>query len=216
MKDVKHNDPDLTNALKLGKRYLDSLEANDFTERPTKVKFRQEGGGRKKSVPEVREAMYDWFINIRSSLKARLPKSMFKAQCKIFHKQWLLQQEKEVPEEKKIVFSNKWIRGWMQEYVSLRKPNKRFKIKQADREERIFKYLKNIWTVRKFFIDNFGVDPPILNGDQMSPHRNESTSQRTLNFTGLDTYVKEITPWLERDRERERERESNCVYTSSK
>ena len=200
MKDVKHNDPDLTNALKLGKRYLDSLEANDFTERPTKVKFRQEGGGRKKSVPEVREAMYDWFINIRSSLKARLPKSMFKAQCKIFHKQWLLQQEKEVPEEKKIVFSNKWIRGWMQEYVSLRKPNKRFKIKQADREERIFKYLKNIWTVRKFFIDNFGVDPPILNGDQMSPHRNESTSQRTLNFTGLDTYVKEITPWLERDR----------------
>ena len=125
-----------------------------------------------------------------------------------------MQQEKEVPEEKKIVFSNKWIRGWMQEYVSLRKPNKRFKIKQADREERIFKYLKNIWTVRKFFIDNFGVDPPILNGDQMSPHRNESTSQRTLNFTGLDTYVKEITPWLERDRERERE--SNCVYTSSK
>ena len=73
--------------------------------------------------------MYDWFIDIRSSLKARLPKSMFKAQCKIFHKQWLLQQEKEVPEEKKIVFSNKWIRGWMQEYnVSLGKPTKGFKL----------------------------------------------------------------------------------------
>ena len=46
----------------------------------------------------------------------------------------------------------------MQEYyVSLRKPNKRFQIKQADREERIFEYLlRNIWTLRKFFIDNFG------------------------------------------------------------
>ena len=136
--------------------------------------------------------MYDWFIDIRSSLKARLPKSMFKTQCKIFYEQWLSPQEKEVPEEKKIVFSNKWIRGWMQEYnVSLLKPNKRFQIKQAHRKERIFEYLENIWTVKKFFIDNFGLDLPIINGDQMPLHRNDSTSQRTLNFTGLDTYVKE-------------------------
>ena len=136
--------------------------------------------------------MYDWFIDIRSSLKARLPKSMFKAQCKIFHEQWLSQQEKEVPEEKKIMFSNTWIRGWMQEdNVSLRKPNKRFQIKHADQEERILEYFKNIWTVRKLIIDNFGVDPAIINGDQMPLHRNKSAFQRTLNFTGLDTYVKE-------------------------
>ena len=75
--------------------------------------------------------------------------------------------------------------------VSLRKLSKRFQIKLADREERISEYLKNIWTVQKFFIDNFGVDPPIINGDQMPLHRNESASQITLNFSGLDTYVKE-------------------------
>ena len=45
--------------------------------------------------------------------------------------------------------------------------------------------------MRKLFIGNFGVDPPIINGDQMSLHRSESASQRTLNFTGLDTYLKE-------------------------
>ena len=189
---MKHNDPDLSNSLKLGKWCLDSLQVNDFTEPPAKIKFRQTGGGRKKSVAEVRAAMYDWVIEIRSSLKARLPKSMFKAPCKIFYEQCLSQQEKEVPEEKKIVFSNKWIRGWMQEYnVSLRKPNKRFQIKQADREERIFEHLKNTWTEWKFFIDNFGVDPPIINGDQMPVPCNESASQRTLNFTGLGTYVQE-------------------------
>ena len=150
LKDVKHNDPDLSNALKLGKRCLDSLEVNDFTELPTKVKFRQAGGGSKKSVPEVREATYDWFIDICSSLKARLPKSMFKPQCKIFYEQWLSQQEKEVPEEKKIMFSNKWIRGWMQEYkVSLRMPNKRFQIKLADREEHIFEYLIFLGSIRR-------------------------------------------------------------------
>ena len=72
-----------------------------------------------------------------------------------------------------------------------RQTNKRFQIKQADREERIFEYLKNIWTEQKFFIDNFGVDPPIINGDQMPVHCNDIASQRTLNFTGLGTYAQE-------------------------
>ena len=121
--------------------------------------FCQAGGGKKFS-----ESMYDWFIGICCSLKARLQK--FKAQCKMLYEQWLSQQQKWVPEEKKIVFSNLWIRGWMQEYdLSLCKPNKKFQIKQADREECIFEYLKNVWTLRKFFIDNFGVDLPIINVD---------------------------------------------------
>ena len=77
-----------------------------------------------------------------------------------------------------------------------------FQINLVDREEHIFEYLKNIWTLRKFFIDNFGVDPEIINGDQMPLHRNKSASQRTLNFTGLDTYVKE-NYLLARERERE-------------
>ena len=80
----------------------------------------------------------------------------------------------------------------MREYgVSLRHPNKRFQIKQENREEGVFEHLKNIWTARKFFLDNFGVDPPVINGDQMPLHRNESSPQKTLNFTGMDTNVKE-------------------------
>ena len=75
--------------------------------------------------------------------------------------------------------------------VSLRHSNKRFQIKQTDREERIFEYLKNIWTVRKFFIDNFEIDPPVIKGNQMPLHRNESLTQKTLNFKGMDTYFKE-------------------------
>ena len=80
----------------------------------------------------------------------------------------------------------------MKEYwVSLHHPNKRFQIKQSDREERVYEYLKNVWTVRKFFIDNYGVDPPIINGDQMPLHRNERLTQKTLNFVDMDAYVKE-------------------------
>ena len=45
--------------------------------------------------------------------------------------------------------------------------------------------------MRKFFIDSYNVDPPIINGDQMPLHRNESSSEKTLSITGYDTYVKE-------------------------
>ena len=80
----------------------------------------------------------------------------------------------------------------MQEYnVSLKKPNKRFQIKQEDRKEHIYECIKSVWTVRNFFIDNFSVDPLIINGDQMPLHRNESNTQKTLNIQGYDTYVKE-------------------------
>ena len=100
---------------------------------------------------------------------------MFKTQCQVFYDKWLAQQPEEIPVEKRIVFSNRWIKNWMREYgVSLRHPNKRFQIKQADREERVFEYLKNIWTARKFFLNNFGVDPAVINGDQMPLHRDES------------------------------------------
>ena len=31
-----------------------------------------EGGGRKTKVPEIREAMFQWFINVRTALKGRI------------------------------------------------------------------------------------------------------------------------------------------------
>ena len=52
-------------------------------------------------------------------------------------------------------------------------------------------YLKNIMKVRKHFLDTYGIDPPIINGDQMRLHRNESASQRTLSLTSETTFVKE-------------------------
>ena len=114
-------------------------------------------GERKTTISDVRDALFYWFVDIRGTLKAHLPRKMFETQCKIFQEQQPAQQSKEVPENKKIVFSNRWIRNWMSEYgFSLRHPDKWFQINQTDREERIADYLKNIWTVR--------VDPPIVNG----------------------------------------------------
>ena len=64
--------------------------------------------------------------------------------------------------------------------VSLRKRFKNYAIKKEDKITRIKDYLKNIWTIRNYFIDKYEVNQPVINGNQMPLHRNESTSQKTL------------------------------------
>ena len=86
---LKHDDPILVKTVKLGKRCYDKVVEgeNEVTERPSKSKFRQPGDGRKVVAPTVREALYEWFIDVRGSLQARLPRSLFKSQAKFFYDQ---------------------------------------------------------------------------------------------------------------------------------
>ena len=52
-------------------------------------------------------------------------------------------------------------------------------------------YLKNVWTVKNFFLETYGVDSPVIKGNQIQLHRNEATTQKTMTFKSIDTYVKE-------------------------
>ena len=45
--------------------------------------------------------------------------------------------------------------------------------------------------MRKFYSDNYNVDPSIINSDQMPLHRNKSSSEKALSIIGYDVYVKE-------------------------
>ena len=166
LSDVKHNDPNLANAIKLAKRCHDKYLNGDFdVQEPSKKRFRESGGGRKCKAPEVREAMFEWFVNVRGVLKGRLPIKMFRSKCQQVYNEWLQQQPNPVPEEDQLKFNKHWIQDWMDEYnVSLRKPNKKFAIKKEDRVIGIKDYLKNIWTVRKYFIDKYGIVNPLLMG----------------------------------------------------
>jgi len=105
---LKHKDPVLEKAIKLGKRCYDQVmkDESEVTIPATKSKYCQPGGGRKVVAPTVREALYDWFIDIHGILKGRLPRSMFKAQAKFFYDQWRDQQPPET-EQPDLVFSNR-------------------------------------------------------------------------------------------------------------
>ena len=128
---------------------------------------------------------------MRTSLKAQLPKTLFKLKAKAFYEDWL-QQKRGTPGEEKPQFYKQWIKGWETEYgVSLRKPNKQRSISKEDCIIRVQDYLKNIWSLRCYFIKTFGVDPPIINWDQMPLHRNESSGQATLSFKNKEVFINE-------------------------
>ena len=77
-------------------------------------------------MPEVREAMFQWFIDVGESLKGRLPMKMFYSKCVQVYSECLTQQSEPIPEKEQLKFSKHWIQDLMKEYnVSLRKPNKR-------------------------------------------------------------------------------------------
>ena len=75
--------------------------------------------------------------------------------------------------------------------ISLRKPNKRFTIKEEDLVTRTEDHLQNVWIVQNLFIKKYGINPPVVKGYQVPLHRNGNASQKTLAFKGLDTFVKE-------------------------
>ena len=66
-------------------------------------------GAPKKAV-EVRKALFDYLIDIRSALKARLPKGLFLAKAKSLYKKYWEQQRKQGIEPEKLTFSNRWLK----------------------------------------------------------------------------------------------------------
>ena len=75
--------------------------------------------------------------------------------------------------------------------VSLRKPDKRFSIKKEDLVTRFEDDLQNVWVVWNFFLKKYGIDSPVINGDEMPLHWNENAFQKILALKALDMYVKE-------------------------
>ena len=115
-----------------------------------------------------------------------MPIVLFTAKAKELYEHWKKRQTEPIAEENELKFSPKWIKDWMTEYnVSLCKPNKRFAIKQEDRVERLLDYYKNMMRLRKYFLDNFGEEPEIYNGDQMPVHRYGNSGYGNCRFLKL-------------------------------
>ena len=121
LKNVKYNDPELVKALKFAMK--STYQLNDFHEgeQPPPKKFCENGAERKAKVPDVRDALCQWFIIVRETLKGRLPIKNFRSKCHQVYAEWLKQQSEPVSDEQQLKFGKYWIQDRMEEYnVSLR------------------------------------------------------------------------------------------------
>ena len=123
LKNAKSDDSEFKRALQLATRCYRKIKSGNEVEVNSKKKFREPGAGLKPAAPEVQQALFEWFVNVRGTLKARLPRRLFKLKCELNEK-WMQTQAKEISEENKIRFSDHWLSDWCKEYgVSLNKPN---------------------------------------------------------------------------------------------
>ena len=115
-----------------------NIEGNDVNNT-----FRVAGAGAPKKVIEVRTELFQYFVDIRSSLKARLPKKIFLTKAKSQYESYCESKREEGEEPPTMLFSNRWLSDWCKEYqVSIKKPNKRFSIKADVRKKRVADFLK--------------------------------------------------------------------------
>ena len=95
---------------------------------PLKSRCRGFGGGRKVLASPVRDQLFEWFIDVRTALKARLPKSLFMGMAKHFYDIWRAQNPNS--NEPELKFTSRWFKKWKFDYnVSLKCPNKRYSIR---------------------------------------------------------------------------------------
>ena len=111
---VKNDDPNFCKAVKLATRCYNEIEQLRDPSTCAPAKKRAIGGGRKSKAPEVREALFSWFVDVRESLKGRLPRRLFKLKANALYKERL--RHNTTPESEKLKFGNQWIKMWQKEY----------------------------------------------------------------------------------------------------
>ena len=80
---VKHDNFGLQKAIKVGQRAPKRSMDDPADSETWSHKRRQQAldADCKYTLPDIRVNMYEWFINIRGSLKGPLPRSLFNSKC---------------------------------------------------------------------------------------------------------------------------------------
>ena len=152
------------------------------------------GGGRKRAMPEVRWALFEYFIDIRCSLSGRLPARIFMDKAAEYQAAYIEDCIANNLPYTTVTFNQKWFKGWCKEFgISIRKPNKKYTISKETMKRRVVQFLKDVWTVRHFFNVKYNKEPVIFGADQMPLHRNELGQVKTMAFKGSSqpVFVKE-------------------------
>ena len=190
---AKSGSSEMRKSVKFVKRCHEKFISGEFDAVSSSLtKFRRGTAGRPKSIPELRVALFNWVVDVRDTLKGRLPLQLLRQKCDQLYDNYKAKCHEVEIQPEQLTFSNRWVSDFCKEYrLSLKKPNKRFKLDYVTRKRRIVQFIQNILRIRVFFMKTYKTDIVIWSSDQMPLHRNASASSPTLAFSGLDTFVKE-------------------------
>ncbi|MCP4239045.1 MAG: hypothetical protein GY772_00615, partial [bacterium] len=158
---------------------------------PTERRHRKCGmQGRPPLAGGLRESLFEWFCSIRGAVATRIPLSCLAAQARLLREECLLQGLRlRVPRQVPKITS-RWLLLWRRQYgVSLRRPNRRWKVSRSVLAERLRIVWLNLVRVRELCLLAHGYDPDVDGFDQKPFHFNESGSQgrNTLAYVGAPT-----------------------------
>ena len=167
--------------------------------------------GRPVLAESIHRNLFKWFCSIRGSVKGRIPLRLLQAQAERLRKEYIatcvrLGQTAHIP-----VLSHAWFLRFRSKHrISLRLPNKRWKVPMPVFKERVRILWCNIIRIRHAILLIFGYDPDVDGWDQKPFHMNEAGSkyQKTLSFSGGEVELKE-------GHSATRERWTACTYTTS-
>ena len=165
---------------------------------------RRFGAGKLAQCNYVREGLFEWFVSMRysidwrkynSSLRSigrfkaigRFPVAVLKDKAKQLLQEYLRVSLMQGKRRLGMTIDWKWLKRWEIEYgLSMRAPNRKFKVSKPILEERLTIWWLNLARVRALCEAVFGYDPEMENWDQSPFHHNEIGSQnaRTLAICG--------------------------------
>ena len=149
-------------------------------------------GAPRKAVP-LREALFDWFCEARKTIKGRMFSSTLISQARSLRLTYITEclRQRVIPDAPKAI-THVWVRRWRREYgVSLRRPNKRYKVPRSVFMERVRILWCNTLRIRVLSWLCWGRDTVVEGFDQKPFHMSEagSKNQKTLALRGDEDVV---------------------------
>ena len=170
---------------------------------------RRYGAGRIQKNVWIRDELYAWFVAMRYSIDwkaledqrrscgaaghrkcmGRFPRRLLLAKVEDLLARHCHESLVRGVSANVFVPSSKWFARWQKEYgLSMRKPNRKYKVPKCVLEERLKLWWTSIFRIRALCVAIHGYDPELENWDQSPFHNNESGSQnlRTLAVRGKE------------------------------
>ncbi len=134
--------------------------------------------GRPKKAPLIRELLYTWFTSLRRSVTTRIPRRVVENKARALVEDYIGGHARRGLQADVPAISPQWIREWMREYrVSLRQPNRKWKVPRDVLVQRLETFWSNVFRVRQLCLLAHGHEPIFENFDQSPFHMNEAGSK---------------------------------------